>query len=41
MEEAQSAFVDAVNDASDAAAESWEDWYIRTNTALDDAGLSM
>lgn len=41
MEEAQDAFVGAMGDATDAAAENWEDWYIRTNTALDDAGLSM
>lgn len=41
MEEAQNAFVEAVNDASDLAAQNWEDWYVRTNTALDDAGMSM
>ncbi|MDV3428283.1 MAG: hypothetical protein LIR50_14895 [Bacillota bacterium] len=41
MQEAQDAFVEAVNDATDLAAENWEDWYIRTNTALDDASLSM
>ena len=41
MEEAQSAFVGSVNAASDQAATNWENWYIRTNTALDDAGLSM
>ena len=41
MEEAQNAFVEAVNDASDLAAQNWEDWYVRTNTALDDAEMSM
>lgn len=41
MEESQNAFVEAVNDASDLAAQNWEDWYVRTNTALDDAGMSM
>lgn len=41
MEEAQNAFVSAVNDAADLAAQNWEDWYIRTNSALDLGGNSM
>ena len=41
MEEAQNAFVSAVNDAADLAAQNWEDWYVRTNSALDLGGNSM
>ena len=41
MEDAQDAFVSAVNDAADLAAQNWEDWYIRTNSALDLGGNSI
>lgn len=41
IEEAQDAFVIATNDASDQAAERWEDWYIRSNDALELGGMSM
>lgn len=41
IQDAQDAFVEATNDASDAAAERWEDWYIRSNTALELSGMSM
>jgi hypothetical protein len=41
IQDAQNAFVEATNDASDAAAERWEDWYIRSNDALELGGMSM